>query len=137
MSKSSFEYAYPLSAHPSVFVGKKPAAVLFGDERVEIKTWRDVYAVIIGRCNENQQYHERLMYLRNKAAGKVRVFISDKPDGMRRPLKVDEGMFCEVHYGSETLMHILVNKILKPAGFNCHGIRVVLTTASRRKGGDA
>ena len=50
-----------------LFVGTKPAAVLFGDERVEVKTWRQVYAVIIGRCNENPQHHERLMYLYTKS----------------------------------------------------------------------
>jgi hypothetical protein len=37
---TAFEPSYPLGVHPSLFVGKKPVAVLFGDERVEVKTWR-------------------------------------------------------------------------------------------------
>jgi len=66
------------------------------------------------------------MYLRNKTAGKVRVFLSDKPDGMTRPLKIDEDMYAETHYGSQTLMHILVNRILIPARFDCSNISVVI-----------
>ncbi len=120
------EYVYPLSVPPHIFIGKKPAAVLFGEERVEVKTWTQVYAAVIGRCNQDPAGHEMLMYLRNKAAGKVRVFISDSPAGMRRPLKVDEGIFCEVHYGTETLLHILTIRILKPARFDYSGIRVAL-----------
>ena len=112
--------------HMHIFIGKKPAAVLFGEERVEVKTWSQVYAAVIGRCNQDPAGHERLMYLRNKAAGKVRVFISDSPAGMRRPLKVDEGIFCEIHYGTETLLHILTVRILKPARFDYSGIRVAL-----------
>ena len=111
---------------PHYFVGTKPTAVLFGDERVEVKTWRQVYAVIIGRCNENPQCHERLMYLRNKASGKVRLFLSDKPDSMTRPLRIDEELYGETHYGSSTMLHILVNQILAYTGFDYSNIRVVI-----------
>jgi hypothetical protein len=107
-------------------VGKKAAAVLFGDERVEVKTWRQVYAVILGRCNQDPACHEKLMYLRNKAAGKVRVFLSDKPDRMTRPLEIDTALWGETHYGSQTLMHILVNQILTYVPFDCAGIKIAL-----------
>ena len=123
---NGYERAYPLTSPTYLFVGTKPAAVLFGDERVEVKTWRQVYAVIIGRCNENPQHHERLMYLRNKAAGKVRKFLSDKPDGMSKPYQIDTDLWGEVHYGSATLMHILVNQILAYTGFDCSNISVVI-----------
>ena len=123
---SGYEITYPLTVPTYTFVGKKPVAVLFGDERIEVKTWRQVYAVIIGRCNENAQHHDRLMYLRNKAAGKVRLFLSDKPDGMTRPLRIDEELYGETHYGSATLMHILLNQILVYTGFDCSGIQVIL-----------
>ena len=121
---SGYERIYPLTSPTHLFVGTKPAAVLFGDERVEVKTWRQVYSVIIGRCNENQQHHERLMYLRNKAAGKVRLFLSDKPDGMTRPYKIDTDLWGEVHYGSSTLLHILTNQILAYTGFDYSGISI-------------
>ena len=125
---NGYERIYPLTSPTYLFVGTKPAAVLFGDERIEVKTWRQVYAVIIGRCNENPQYHEKLMYLRNKAAGKVRLFLSDKPDGMSNPHQIDTDLWGEVHYGSATLMHILINQILVYTGFDYSGISVVIKT---------
>ena len=123
---SDYERTYSLTSPTYLFVGQKPVAVLFGDKRVEVKTWRQVYAVIIGRCNENPQCHERLMYMRNKAAGKVRLFLSDKPDGMSYPYKIDTDLFGEIHYGSATLIHILVNQILAYTGFNYTNISIIL-----------
>ena len=120
------EIDYPLTSPSYLFVGRKPIAVLFGEERIKVKTWRDVYAVVIGRCNENPLCHERLMYLRNKVSGRVRVFLSDKPDGMRRPYRIDKDLWGEVQYGSATLMHILINQILAYTGFDCSGISVIL-----------
>ena len=126
MNNARYEIVCPLTVKPNLFVGKKPVAVLFGDERVEVKSWRQVYAVILGRCNDDPVHHERLMYLRNKAAGKVRKFLSDSPDGMSSPLKIDEDMYGETHYGSETMMHILVNHILKPAHFDYSNIHIAI-----------
>jgi hypothetical protein len=120
------EYIYPLTATPYIFVGKKPSAVLFGDERVDVKSWREVYTVILKRCNEDPVYHEALMYLRDKTAGKVRVFLSGSPEGMTRAHKIDEGLYGEVHYGSATLMHILTERILAPAGYDCSAVSIVL-----------
>ena len=123
---NGYERIYPLTSPTYLFVGTKPAAVLFGNERVEVKTWRQVYAVIIGRCNENPEHHERLMYLRNKAGGKVRLFLSDKPDSMSKPYRIDTDLWGEVHYGSSTLMHILINQILAYTGFDYSGISIAL-----------
>ena len=120
------EYDLPLSANPAIFIGKKPVAVLFGEERVAVKSWREVYSVILSRCNEDPANHEMLMVLRNKTAGKVRVFLSDTPDGMTKPLKIDEGLFGEVHYGSQTLMYILCKRILDYTEFDYRDIKIVL-----------
>jgi len=120
------EYTYPLTVPFYLFIGKKPAAVLFGDERVNVKSWREVYAAIIKRCNDDPKCHERLLYLRNKAAGKVRVFLSDKPDGITRPYQIDANLYGEVQYGTATLLHILCNRILEPARFDYSGIKIVL-----------
>ena len=65
------EYTYPFTADTNIFIGKKPVAVLFGEERVEVNSWRKVYAAIIGKCNADPKCHENLMYLRDKAAGRV------------------------------------------------------------------
>ena len=128
---SIFERTYPLSAPPYLFVGKKPTAVLLGDERVNVKSWREVYTVILKRCNDDPHHHETLMYLRSKVSGKCRVFLSDTPDGMTRPVQIDDLLFAESHYGSATLMHILVNRILAPVRFDCSEVSIVLKEASR------
>ena len=123
---SETEMVIPLYTDPYIFIGKKPAAVLFDEERVETKSWRDVYKVVLTRCNENPKNHDMLMYLRGKTAGKCRKFLADSPDGMARPLKIDEGLYGEVHYGSQTLMHILCNRILDYTGFDYSGISIVI-----------
>jgi hypothetical protein len=66
------------------------------------------------------------MYLRGKATDNVRTFLADSPNGMRRPLKVDEDMYAETHYGVESLLHILHRRILEPVGFDCSNIHIVI-----------
>lgn len=123
---AEYELVVPLTAPTHLFVGRKPIALLFGDERVAVKNWRNVYATVIGRCNQDADDHELLMYMRNKAAGKVRKFLSDSPDGMTCPLMVDDDLYAEIQYGSATLMHILLNQILGYTNFDYSGIRVAL-----------
>jgi hypothetical protein len=121
---TAFEPAYPLSIHTSIFVGKKPSAVLFGDERVDVKTWRQVVGVIMTRCNSEE--HERLMYLRDKVHGKVRTILSASDSGMRRSLKICDDMYIETHYGSATMMYILRDLILAYTEFDCSDISIVI-----------
>ena len=125
---NNIELIFPITVDPNMFIGRKPIAVLFGEERVETKTWVQVYTAILKRCNSDPQHHEALMYLRGKVSGKCRFFLSDKPDGMKRPVRIDEDMYGETHYGSATLMHILVNRILAPTGFDLSNISVVMKT---------
>lgn len=87
------EFAYFFSYETYLFIGKKAAAVIFGEERVDVKNWRGVFKLLLNRCNE--KHHDKLMYLRNKVSGKVRVFLSDKPDGMARPFKLDEELYAD------------------------------------------
>ena len=120
------EYAYPFTADTNIFIGKKPVAVLFGDERAETGNWRKVYSAIIARCNADAECHENLMCLRDKVAGRDRVLLSHSPDGMRRPLRIDEDMYAEACYGTATLLYILRDRILAPAHFDYSGISIVI-----------
>jgi len=123
---SQYERVLPLVVNPYLFIGKKPAAVLFGEERINAKSWREVYTVILKRCNSDPKHHETLMYLRGKVSGRERFFLADSPDNMTRPMQIDDALYGETHYGAQTLMHILVNRILAPVRFDCSEIRVVL-----------
>jgi len=122
------EYVYPLSADTNIFIGKKPIAVLFGEERAEANNWRKVFAAIMARCNADAQCHENLMYLRDKVSGRDRILLSHSPDSMRRPLKIDEDMYAEACYGTATLLSILRDRILSPAHFDCSDISIVIKT---------
>ena len=123
---NKYEYILPLSINSNIFIGKKPVAVIFSEERVAVKTWREVYTVILKRCNSYPRHHETLMELRGRIAGKIRVFLSDNPKAMRNPVKIDDDMYAESHYGAATLIHILTIRILKPIGFDYSNIRIVL-----------
>ena len=120
------EYTYPLTADTNIFIGKKPVAVLFGEERTEADNWRKVFSAIMAKCNSDAICHENLMYLRDKVAGRDRVFLSHSPDGMRRYIKVDEDMYAEACYGTGTLLYILRDRILAPARFDYSDISIVI-----------
>ena len=120
------EYAYPFTADTNIFIGMKPVAVLFGEERVGTDNWRKVYAAIMAKCNAETQCHKNLMYLRDKVMGRDRTLLSHSPDGMRRPLKISEDMYAEVCYGTGTLLYILRDRILAPARFDYSGISIVI-----------
>jgi hypothetical protein len=123
---TSSELIVPLSNDPRFFVNKKPTAVLFGDTRVEAKTWTAVLKEILHHCNQDPIYHDRLMNLRGKAAGKIRVFLSGNKTGMTKPIEISEGLFVESHYGSQTMMHILTQRILVPIRYDYSDISIAL-----------
>ena len=131
MSNLKYERTLPLSTTPHFFIGKKPIAVIFGEERIDlVTTWTQVYALVLERCNQNPKHHEMLMYLRHRAAGKCREFLSDSPAKMRRPVKIDENLYGESQYGSETLIHILCKRILDPVHYDYSDVKVVIKERS-------
>ena len=120
------EDVYPLTANTNIFIGQKPIAVLFDEERVEANNWRKVFAAIMARCNADPECHDNLMYLRDKVAGRDRVLLSHSSDSMRRPLKIDADMYAEACYGTATLLYILRDRILAPARFDYSGVKIVI-----------
>ena len=135
---STLERILPLTINPVIFRKQKPIALLFGETRVQVKTWSEVHTEVLRHCIKDPVYYNRLMQLRGRIAGNSRVFIAETPDSMRRPRKVCEGLYTEVMYGSETQMSILVERILKAIRYDCRDIYVVLFnghrgTASRYK----
>jgi len=121
-----FELTVPLSTNPHIFVGMKPITVIFNEESIKVKSWREAFTVILNQCNKDEEHHKTLMYLRDKISGKCRTFLSHSPDGMTKPVQIDENMYAETHYGSQTLMHILVQRILKPVQFDYSKISIII-----------
>jgi len=123
MSEREYSLKY---SNPHDFIGTKPITVLFGEERVDVRHWSGVYKAIYERVNQDPQAREDLLYLRNKASGKVRVFISDSPAGMTKPIKVDDEIFVESHYGVETMCHIMLDCILRYVRYDISNIKIIL-----------
>ena len=118
------ELTYPLSFAPYFFKGKKPIAILFGEERVERNSWIKVYTEILLRCNAEK--HDVLMELCGKISGRDRVILSKESTGMKRPVKLAEDLFAESFYDTDTLIYVLTKRILDPVGFDYSEISVVL-----------
>ncbi len=47
------------------FKGKKPNTIFIGEDRYNVKTWREVAEIVLKDCNSNPIQHENLMILRN------------------------------------------------------------------------
>lgn len=103
----------PLSAPHSVFKGKKPVAVVLPDgTEIMTTTWRRAAAAIMRDCNADKVRHDRLMYLRGKVSGKLRPILSMSPEQMDAPLKIDERLYLESKYDTETLLTVLTKRVL-------------------------
>lgn len=122
---------YPLGINPAIFKGTKPAAIYFGDEKVDVKTWRSVYGIVLQRCAGNPEKLEALMYLRGKICGRSRFILASTPDRMDVPLKLADGLFAECYFDTEWLMRTLTDKILSPAGYEFGGISVSVMPRKR------
>ena len=118
------EYEVTLYSNPAMLKGKKPTAVIFGGERVEVKKWREVYTEILRRCD--MEKHSDLMYLRNRVAGRERMVISDKPEGMNVPVMLSEDLFVEAFFDTEWLIRTLVQRILDVVRFDYSGITIAV-----------
>ena len=118
--ESEFFFSYKLmSDTPSLLKGKKPLAVRFGSgEGVKTETWKKVAEVILRHCNEQPEYHKKLAAMCNKVAGQQRVILSTTPEHMNVPLEVAENIYFELKYDTETLLKVLVNKVLVPIGYD-------------------
>jgi hypothetical protein len=121
-----YERIYPLSYNPGSFKGEKPTRVIFGRERVDVYTWKNVFSEIMKRCNGDADKHRALMDLRGRLSGRRRAFLSDRPDGMRSPLKIDNKLYAETHYDTETLLRILLHRILDVVKYEYGNIYVAV-----------
>jgi hypothetical protein len=125
----SYDRIYPLSYDSGSFKGEKPTGIIFGRERVAVYTWKQVFSEIMKRCNADIDKHRALMDLRGRASGRTRAFLSDRPDGMRSPLKIDNKLYAETHYDTQTLLRILLHRILDTVHYEYGNIYVAVRNA--------
>jgi len=120
----TYETMYPLSTDSALFKGKRPTCVLFGTERVVAYTWKNVFKIVILQCNADTEKHKALMDLRGKVLGRERILLSDEPGRMYRPFQIDKKLYAETHYDTESLLRILLHRILDEVGFDYSNISV-------------
>lgn len=126
-SKESYEIVYSLLSGPTIFKGKKPTGVIFEDgRRVDVRTWKKVVEEILHQCNSDQNRHMELLNLRGKVSGRERVLLAKTKENMRSPLKIDKWLYMETHYDTETLLRILMTRILDVVGYDYSGISIVV-----------
>ena len=125
-SSKAYEIIYPIATNPTVFKGKSPTAVIFDNERVDVRSWKMVIGEIMQRCNADTEKHVDLMNLRGKISGPKRVLLAKDNDKMRSPIKVDENLYIETHYDTETNLRILMTRILDAVSYDYSNIFVAI-----------
>ena len=120
--RKHYESEYRLTSNPAIFKGKKPTMVVIGGKRIEVRTWKMIVAEIMNHCNKDAEKHVELMNLRGKISGRERVILGKTGDEMRSPLMIDENLYLETHYDTETLLRTLMTRILDVIGYNYNDI---------------
>lgn len=123
---SPYEMKYPLTAGSGIFKGKKPTTVVIGEDSIAIRTWKQLVEEVMFRCMKSEIHKSRLEQLAGKISGKKRLLLAKTSDGMRSPLKIDEELYMETHYDTETLLNVLMTRILSPIGFDFSNIYVTV-----------
>lgn len=130
ISRRPVEEIHSLCESPSFFRGKQVMAIIFANNtRIEVPTWRALVETVLADCNSDAERHVKLMNMRGHIPGRRRQLLSHTAEGMRSALEIDENLYLETHYDTETLLKIMLNRILDPIGYDYSGIRVVLRGA--------
>ncbi|MCL2081628.1 MAG: hypothetical protein FWH04_00080 [Oscillospiraceae bacterium] len=119
-----FEREYRLTSNPSIFKGKKPIHMTIKGEQIEVSTWKAVVSEIMKHCNADVEKHVELMNLRGKISGKKRAILAKNDNGMRGPIKIDENLYLEAHYDTESLLRTVLTRVLDVVGYDYSGITI-------------
>lgn len=121
-----YEITYPITAG-GIFKGTKPTAVAFGGEAPEtVFNWKQLVETVMKKCVSDERYLEKLYSLSNRVTGRKRVLLSCSARDMRSPIEIADRLYMETHYDTETLLNILITKILMPIGYDYSTISVTI-----------
>ena len=129
----SYITIYPITTNPAIFKGKKPTVVIFGNEETEARTWKMVAEEIMKRCNADPEKHVALMNLRGMISGRERVFIAKDGSRMNSPKKIDENLYIETNYDAETLLRVLLTRILDAVDYDYSSISVAVRSVRSQR----
>lgn len=128
-SDKPFESIYPLNVGTGIYKGKRPTGVIFANgSRKESPTWKKVMEEILKDCCKDKNKRQALMDLRGKILGRNRVLVGSETGKMRSPIKIEDALYVESHYDTETLLRILTTRILDKVGYDYSGIQIAVQT---------
>ncbi len=117
----------PIIIHPAFFKGKKPTATIFPNgETVPTATWKKVVQVVLDDALRDESRKQQLLSLRGRVLGRNRAILSANPGDMDQPLKISEALYLESKYDTQTLLYVLIERVLSPIGYDPIGIRIML-----------
>ena len=106
------------------FHKKKPTAVLFGKERINVDNWQELVQTIFKKVFSNAEMKNRTLDLQNKST-KIGRQLSADPDNMKAPLKLDEKLYIEADKDAPELMRFIIT-ILKAICYDYKSIRIAV-----------
>ena len=80
--------------------------------------------VILEDCFNDSACRIRLLKLREKVSGRSRTILSSDSTAMDSPIEITDGLFMESKFDTETLLNVLIDKVLTPAGYDVTGISI-------------
>lgn len=127
LNPRNYEIIYPLTVGTGIFKGKRPIGTIFADgERIETPTWKSVVTELLKNCYKNKSQKQELLNLRGKVLGRNRVLLGSETGKMRSPAQIDEALYVETHYDTETLLRIVTTRILDEVGYDYSKIRIAI-----------
>lgn len=118
-------WEHALTIPTAVFKGTKVVSVTFPDGRERtVKTWRSAVETILWDCNADPLMHKQLLNLTDRVNGNHRPLLSSHPERMDVPIQVADGIYFEGKLDTEQLLRVLVEKVLKPVGYDCSAVTV-------------
>lgn len=124
---SAGEQVMSLATAPSRFKGLKPVTIIFPEGRsIQTTKWRETILEIMRDCNTNPRMHDRLMHIRDRVSGRFRYVISEDPEKLNVPLKIDEGLYVEGKYDTEYLLKVVTTELLDVVGYDYDRIALVV-----------
>lgn len=112
---------------PSYFKGKKPCLVVLPDgERFPVHTWRETAEVILRDCNADETMHQRLLDISGKVMGRNRTILGRTDVDMRSPVKIDNGIYFESYFDTESLLKVMKERVLDAVGYDYGGIKLAV-----------
>lgn len=109
--------------YPHYFIGSKPAKLFIGSEEYEVKSRISVARIVLAQVNATRR--NELRKLAGTYTGWSRIILGTKGEGMDKPIKIDDDVYFEGHFGTEAIiMHLM--RICKYTGFDTNSILVTL-----------